>query len=111
VRSPLAVLRVLPMILVANTACHMPGFLARTEIGDTAAWKARADDAEVVSTVSWLQRLPVSTPCPRGARRALTTNCVVPFRRCRACKPTLLMKKPPSGGAHDEQLVLAVLAV
>jgi hypothetical protein len=36
-------------------------------------------------------------------RTTLTTNCVVPFRRCRPVT-TLLMKKPPSGGCMSRQL-------
>jgi len=47
-------------------ACHGTGLLGAPKIGDTAAWKDRADH-QGASTASWPRRSRVSMPCRQKA--------------------------------------------
>jgi cytochrome c5 len=50
------------------SACHMPGILGAPKIGDTAAWKARADakgglDGILATAISGINAMPAKGTC------------------------------------------------
>jgi cytochrome c5 len=84
-------------ISLACGACHMPGSwcapkLATRLPGKRVPMQSEGLDGILATAIAGINAMPAKSTAYtddelRGA-----------IRRCRACKPTLLMKKPPSGG-------------